>query len=69
METQLRDYRCKSCGRLLLRGYLPPGANILIRCWHRKCAADNEIKPGAVMIRVKIEPSDPVKLTVLQNGL
>jgi hypothetical protein len=69
METHLRDYRCKACGRLLLRGYLPPGTNILIRCWHRKCAADNEIKPGAVMIRVKIPTSEPVNLTICESVL
>jgi len=33
----LHNYRCRTCGRLLFRAILPPGAVIEIRCTKSSC--------------------------------
>ena len=39
----LRDYRCRHCGRLLFRAYLPAGTKIETVCWHGSCKTHNTV--------------------------
>lgn len=48
-----RDYRCRHCGRLLFRAYLPPGAYVEIRCTKTQCG------------RVTVIEADPLPMAVI----
>jgi len=48
-----RDYRCRHCGRLLFRAYLPPTAYVEIRCTKTECS------------RVTVIEADPLPVSVV----
>lgn len=57
-----RDYRCRNCGRLLFRAYLPPGAYVEIRCTKTECARVTVIEadPLPASVVIPAEAGQPV---------
>lgn len=64
VRTFWREYRCKACGRLQFKGYLPYGARVQVKCWHGQCRRVNVYK----ITEIGVEYSEEIENALHTSG-